>query len=107
MLTSTLQPHKLWIESDSTTALAWLQGRGNIPWTATRSLRNIHFFLQHLEEWKSSHIHREGNSPADILAAFQSIRGESLILPQQLWKEMKEALDNDNKDLGFLRIRDK
>ncbi|KAK1306945.1 hypothetical protein QJS10_CPA10g01775 [Acorus calamus] len=34
-----------------------------------------------------------------ILATYQSMRGESLILPQQLWKEIEEALDNDNQEL--------
>ncbi|KAK1297392.1 hypothetical protein QJS10_CPB15g00822 [Acorus calamus] len=51
-LSSTMQACKLWIEIDSTTALAWLEGRGNIPWTAIRSLCNTHHYLQHLVDWK-------------------------------------------------------
>ncbi|KAK1284957.1 hypothetical protein QJS10_CPB20g00424 [Acorus calamus] len=89
------------------TTLAWLRGRGKIPWTAIHSLRNIYFILKQLVEWKASHIHREGNSPANILTAHQSMRGESLILPLQLWKKIEEALDNDSQELGFIRLREK
>ncbi|KAK1302693.1 hypothetical protein QJS10_CPB12g01020 [Acorus calamus] len=32
---------KVWSESDSTTAVAWAQGKGIIPWTALRDLRDI------------------------------------------------------------------
>ncbi|KAK1321207.1 hypothetical protein QJS10_CPA03g00057 [Acorus calamus] len=106
-LSSTMQACKLWIETDSTTALAWLEGRGNIPWTAIRSLRNTHHYLQHLVDWKVTHIHREGNSPADILAAFKSMRGESIFLPKQIWKELEVALVQDRQELGFVRVREK
>ncbi|KAK1277813.1 hypothetical protein QJS04_geneDACA016557 [Acorus gramineus] len=70
LLSCTLKVQKLWIESDSTMALAWLQGRGKVPWSAIRLLCNSHQTLQRMVDWKASHIHKEGNSPADILEAF-------------------------------------
>lgn len=100
------QVQKLWIESDSTTALAWLKGRGTIPWTAIRSLRTTHNFLNQLEDWRATHIHREGNSPADILAAYQSMRGETIYHPHQLWNEIDEALELDRQAKGIIHIRE-
>ncbi|KAK1270111.1 hypothetical protein QJS04_geneDACA020970 [Acorus gramineus] len=105
LLGSSICAHKLWIECDSTTALAWLNGRGNTPWTAIRSLRNIHPYLDQLEDWKATHIHREGNSPADILAAFESMRGESIFLPGQLWNELAEAIEKDRQATGYKRVK--
>ncbi|KAK1326021.1 hypothetical protein QJS10_CPA01g00741 [Acorus calamus] len=67
---------RLLIESDSTIAIAWIKGKGSRPLTAIRSLRLIQHGLLNLTEWKASHIHREGNNPADLLAAFQSTREE-------------------------------
>ncbi|KAK1256495.1 hypothetical protein QJS04_geneDACA001486 [Acorus gramineus] len=101
LLGSSIHAHKLWIESDSITALAWLNGRGTTPWTAIRSLRNIHQYLDQLEDWKATHIHREENSPADILAASQSMRGESIFLPGQLWNDLAEEIEKDRQATGY------
>ncbi|KAK1261670.1 hypothetical protein QJS04_geneDACA020349 [Acorus gramineus] len=37
-LARSIEATRIWIESDSTTALAWLHGKGKVPWTAIRSL---------------------------------------------------------------------
>ncbi|KAK1265235.1 hypothetical protein QJS04_geneDACA022453 [Acorus gramineus] len=94
----------LWIESDSITAIAWVHGRGCIPWTALRSIRQIHQGLHHLKCWKATHIHRECNSPADLLAAHRSSRGETLLRPQQLWIEIRTAIEEDKLLRGYERI---
>ncbi|KAK1257180.1 hypothetical protein QJS04_geneDACA014728 [Acorus gramineus] len=85
----------LWIESDSITAIAWVHGMGCIPWTALRSIRQIHQGLHLSKCWKVSHIHREGNSPANLLAAHRSSRREMLLRPQQLWMEIRTAIEED------------
>ncbi|KAK1324850.1 hypothetical protein QJS10_CPA01g01498 [Acorus calamus] len=72
----TVQATKIWVESDSTTVLAWVHDKREIPWSAFRSLRKIKQSLAFLENWKATHIHREGNSLADLLAAYQSSKGE-------------------------------
>ncbi|KAK1309219.1 hypothetical protein QJS10_CPA09g00486 [Acorus calamus] len=96
---------KLWIESDSTTALAWLHGKGKIPWTALRSLRHIHLNLLHFSVWKATHINREGNSPADMLASHQSSRDETIFHPHQLWPDMVEAIEQDRSVGEYTRTR--
>ncbi|KAK1299121.1 hypothetical protein QJS10_CPB14g01336 [Acorus calamus] len=63
---------KIWSESDSTTALAWANGRGIIPWSAFRLLRQLSSLLSNVKSWKSSHVYREGNTVADYLASAQS-----------------------------------
>ncbi|KAK1262184.1 hypothetical protein QJS04_geneDACA021167 [Acorus gramineus] len=85
----------IWVESDSSTALSWALNKGNKPWSAIRLLRSISQGLLSLNEWSFTHIHREGNAPADILAAFQSICGESLIPPSGTWQELRQALELD------------
>ncbi|KAK1259254.1 hypothetical protein QJS04_geneDACA017986 [Acorus gramineus] len=75
---------KLWIEWDSTTAIAWVKGKGSRPWTAIRSLRSIQQGLLRLKEWKASHVLCEGNSPADLIASFQSTRGETILYPSTI-----------------------
>ncbi|KAK1279985.1 Protein FIZZY-RELATED 2 [Acorus gramineus] len=94
---------KLWIETDSTTARAWLIGKGNIPWTAVRSLESTHFSLAQYDAWKVSHIHREGNSPADLLASYQFARGETMIQPSQIWYALIKAMKKDMHLEGFKR----
>ncbi|KAK1324928.1 hypothetical protein QJS10_CPA01g01653 [Acorus calamus] len=83
------------IETDSTTACAWVLGKGSHSWSSIRSLRHIHQGLLLLQDWKITHIHREGNSPADILASFQSARGVTIIPPSQLWHELRTTLELD------------
>ncbi|KAK1287415.1 hypothetical protein QJS10_CPB19g00634 [Acorus calamus] len=101
--------NRVWFESDSTTAIAWMKGRGRVPWTAIRLLRKISHGLRSLEEWKITHIFREGNSPADILAATRQTIGEHLITPHQVWQELAEAIESDKVPLqvASLRVRDK
>ncbi|KAK1258576.1 hypothetical protein QJS04_geneDACA020388 [Acorus gramineus] len=74
----------LWIESDSTTALAWIHGKENVPWSVFKSLRKIQQGLQMLTCWKATHIYREGNTPADLAAAYQSSRGETNLNPSHI-----------------------
>ncbi|KAK1300209.1 hypothetical protein QJS10_CPB13g00247 [Acorus calamus] len=70
---------QVWLESDSKTAISWVLGRGTPPWTATRTLRSIQTLLSKVQDWKISHIPREGNKPADFLASFQQDMGTSII----------------------------
>ncbi|KAK1305200.1 MADS-box protein GGM13 [Acorus calamus] len=41
-----------------------------------------------LQCWKATYIPREGNSPADLLAASQSPQGETILNPTQLWVDI-------------------
>ncbi|KAK1324302.1 hypothetical protein QJS10_CPA01g01778 [Acorus calamus] len=72
---------KVWSELDSTTAIAWANGKGVIPWTALRDLRLIHHISSQLTKLKASHVFREGNRVADCLASLQSSIGTSVLQP--------------------------
>ncbi|KAK1324926.1 hypothetical protein QJS10_CPA01g01651 [Acorus calamus] len=95
----------IWIETDSTTACAWVLGKGSRSWSSIRSLCHIHQGLLLLQDWKITHIHREGNSPADILASFQSARGVTIIPPSQLWHELRTTLELDKEGKAIDRSR--
>ncbi|KAK1308079.1 hypothetical protein QJS10_CPA09g01153 [Acorus calamus] len=83
----------LWVESDSTTALTWVMNKGNRPWSAIWLLRSISQGLEFIHAWRFTHIHLEGNAPADFLAAYQSAREESRIIFSGLWQELIQALE--------------
>ncbi|KAK1258561.1 hypothetical protein QJS04_geneDACA022912 [Acorus gramineus] len=53
-------------ESDSTTAVNWLQGKGCFPWQLLRDKHDMQACLADLFEWKLSHSYREGNQVADF-----------------------------------------
>ncbi|KAK1261040.1 hypothetical protein QJS04_geneDACA021952 [Acorus gramineus] len=55
-------------------ALDLVKGKGQLPWFAIRLLRKLTKGLQCLVNWKTTHIFREGNSPADILASRRGSR---------------------------------
>ncbi|KAK1280618.1 hypothetical protein QJS04_geneDACA020589 [Acorus gramineus] len=80
-LCHSLRASRVWLESDSTTAIAWIHGRGIIPWRAFRDLRTFSTLSNSLLEWKATHVYREGNQVADHLAAFQSAMGYQIHEP--------------------------
>ncbi|KAK1308201.1 hypothetical protein QJS10_CPA09g00979 [Acorus calamus] len=94
---------KIWFETDSTTVMAWVKGRGNLPWTALRLTRTLVQGLSQLEEWRITHIFREGNSPTNILASRRQSRGEDFILPHQVWPKLKETLEANKAGTTFTR----
>ncbi|KAK1264536.1 hypothetical protein QJS04_geneDACA021323 [Acorus gramineus] len=94
-----------WVETDSTTTCVWVLRKGFHPWSSIRSLRHIHQGLLLLRNWKITHIHGEGNSPADILASSQSVRGVTTISPSQLWHELRTALGLNKVGTQYTRCR--
>ncbi|KAF1890386.1 hypothetical protein Lal_00013640 [Lupinus albus] len=59
----------IWLESDSATVVNILHGKGFVPW---RLMNNWRVCLMRISSmrFKVSHIFREGNTCADMLAAF-------------------------------------
>ncbi|KAK1305041.1 hypothetical protein QJS10_CPB11g01559 [Acorus calamus] len=94
----------VWVETDSTTIKAWVQGHGSIPWTAFRDLRLIHNLLQQFDGWRLSHIYKEGNHVADFLAAARSSLGSTLFDPSQLGCDLNTLIKEDKEGLPQLRI---
>ncbi|KAK1274196.1 hypothetical protein QJS04_geneDACA007971 [Acorus gramineus] len=98
----------LWIESDSTTGIAWIMGKGmvaalGLPYAAFDIYIKGYQYI--LTDWKVSHIHREGNAPApvDLLTAFQSARGETSFLPNDIRQELRSVLEQDQLGTQFIR----
>ncbi|KAK1308196.1 hypothetical protein QJS10_CPA09g00976 [Acorus calamus] len=58
---------KVWSETDSSMVL----GTGTIPWTTFEYLREIKEIVNSFNEWKITHVYREGNRVVDALAALQ------------------------------------
>lgn len=58
--------NQLWIELDSQLLVDMLQGRCSVPWNLACILRKIISLL--LARYYISHIFREGNRGADLLA---------------------------------------
>ncbi|KAK1274577.1 hypothetical protein QJS04_geneDACA010893 [Acorus gramineus] len=79
----------VWSESDSTTVVAWVSGRGCPPWTTLRDLRNLQILLTSLLQWRITHAYREGNKAADFLAAYQSPMGISIFPPTPLSEDLQ------------------
>ncbi|KAK1307294.1 hypothetical protein QJS10_CPA10g00740 [Acorus calamus] len=69
------------------------------------SIPDEDFLLAQFDAWKVTHIHREGNSPADLLASYQSVRGETIIKPSQIWHDLAEAMKKDMHPEGFKRVK--
>ncbi|KAK1316680.1 hypothetical protein QJS10_CPA05g01848 [Acorus calamus] len=86
---------RIWFEADSTTAIAWVKDKGSLPWTALRMKRKMQQGLALLNDWKISHIPREGNSVADLLASHRTSNGESIFQKHELWPAIEELLKKD------------
>ncbi|KAK1310312.1 hypothetical protein QJS10_CPA08g00962 [Acorus calamus] len=104
-LCSSLITPRIWLETDSTTVVAWIQGKGHVPWTAFRDLRRFHCLTSSLCEWKVSHTYREGNKAADLLAAHQSLMGFTIYEPPLFWEELQLVLKEDKEGKVQLRTQ--
>ncbi|KAK1280321.1 hypothetical protein QJS04_geneDACA021291 [Acorus gramineus] len=103
-LCHSLRASRVWLESDSTTAIAWIHGRGIIPWRAFRDLRTFSTLSNSLLEWKATHVYREGNQVADHLAAFQSAMGYQIHEPPDFWPDLLKLLMKDKDGKVTTRI---
>ncbi|KAK1310993.1 hypothetical protein QJS10_CPA08g00600 [Acorus calamus] len=96
---------RIWFETDSTTTLAWIRRKGTLPWTTLKLMRKFSLEVRRLEEWKISHIFREGNCLADILASQRQTMGEQLFFPNQTRGELEAALLSDRAGTSYHRIK--
>ncbi|KAK1326813.1 hypothetical protein QJS10_CPA01g01649 [Acorus calamus] len=103
-LCSTLHAPRIWSETDSTTAKAWAEGKGLIPWNAFRDLRQLRFLVGQLIDWKITHVYREANSVADLLASTQSTIDTSIFSPSQLWEDIQALLQDDKAGKVYDRV---
>lgn len=62
--------HKLWIESDSAAIVNYIASTSFLsPWCLYNSWQNCLHLLNYIE-YRNSHIYREGNQAADLLANY-------------------------------------
>ncbi|KAK1304907.1 hypothetical protein QJS10_CPB11g01217 [Acorus calamus] len=61
--------------------------------------------VRRLEEWKISHIFREGNCSVDILASQHQTMGEQLVFPNQTGGKLETALLSDRSSTSYHRIK--
>ncbi|XP_057432300.1 uncharacterized protein LOC130725057 [Lotus japonicus] len=70
--------YEVYIESDSTAAVGWINSKLNRPWKLLNELNQIDFLLELTKCSKVSHIYREANETADSLAKVGCNRSNSL-----------------------------
>ncbi|KAK1303168.1 hypothetical protein QJS10_CPB11g00924 [Acorus calamus] len=71
------------IESDSSIAIAWILGKGRVPWKAFRVHHELRSILASLDAWQALHTYRKGNQVADHLAAWRTAPGQTTIGPHE------------------------
>ncbi|KAK1267561.1 hypothetical protein QJS04_geneDACA002667 [Acorus gramineus] len=92
------------LESDSSTAVIWLQGRGCFPWQLMRDRHEIQFLLSELSAWQVSHSYHEGNQAANLLASLRTTPGETVLQPAQFEEDLQSILVNDVAGQAFTRL---
>ncbi|KAK1299942.1 hypothetical protein QJS10_CPB13g01063 [Acorus calamus] len=95
----------LWIGSDSATAISWVNAKGFPPWTALQTLCSINHSLASFVQWKATHIGREANQPADLLASWYKQDGLQLISAGATWEALTRAIRLDAEGTAFPRIK--
>ncbi|KAK1304726.1 hypothetical protein QJS10_CPB11g00595 [Acorus calamus] len=92
------------LESDSSTAVIWLQGRRCFPWQLMRDRHEIQFLLSGLSAWQVSHSYRESNQAADLLASLRTTPGETVLQSAQFGEDLKSILAKDAAGQIFTRL---
>ncbi|KAK1266749.1 hypothetical protein QJS04_geneDACA016665 [Acorus gramineus] len=90
---------KLWVESDSKVALLWITSCNIVPWKVRRLINSIKEDCIKFSSIKFSHIHREGNSLADLLASSQRQMGVTWYRTSQVRPTLKDLLHRDRSDI--------
>ncbi|KAK1269603.1 hypothetical protein QJS04_geneDACA008288 [Acorus gramineus] len=93
------------IESDSSTVVAWILGKGRVPWKAFQVHYELWSILASLDAWKASHTYREGNQVADHLAAWRNSLGQTTIGPHEAWQEPQQLLTQDVVGTKYSQVR--
>ncbi|KAK1298756.1 hypothetical protein QJS10_CPB14g01459 [Acorus calamus] len=88
---------RVWLESDCQTVVAWIQGKGKPSLTATLILIRIDVYVSKLKDFSISHIHREGNKPADFLASLNQKMGVKKINLHNMPPKLQEEIESDKR----------
>ncbi|KAK1266490.1 hypothetical protein QJS04_geneDACA000329 [Acorus gramineus] len=93
----------LWVESDSKVAIHWVTCSDKVPWRVRRLCKSIRADCRTFIAVKLTHIHREENAPADMLASWQSQMGYTKFLRTHVWPEFQALMDRDINGSPFNR----
>ncbi|KAK1296597.1 hypothetical protein QJS10_CPB15g00836 [Acorus calamus] len=95
--------HSIHLESDSSTAVAWVQGKPCLPWHILRARNELGTILSSLTQWRVSHVFREGNQAADYLASLRMMLGNTYLLPDQFDGTLQHILAKDASGENYIR----
>ncbi|KAK1265510.1 hypothetical protein QJS04_geneDACA011192 [Acorus gramineus] len=90
---------RVWLELDSQTVVVWIRGKGKPSLTAIPILSQIAANVSKLEDFSISHIHREGNKPANLLASLNPDMGVMEIKPNNMPPKLQKAIDSDKEGI--------
>ncbi|KAK1312281.1 hypothetical protein QJS10_CPA07g00271 [Acorus calamus] len=94
-----LRFQRVWCETDSQAVVEWIRGNGNPSSTVTPILNHIFANVSKLEDFSISHIHREGNKAADLLASLNPDMGVMEIKPNNMPPKLQKAIDSDKEGI--------
>lgn len=73
----------LWVKSDSLALIEALNGKTDFPWSIAYVIRSLRTILKDFQKLRISHIWREGNSCADIMANWSFTNKSTTIFEDQ------------------------
>lgn len=74
----------LWLEYDSLILINILNNISSVPWNIYYIVRDIKSLMRDFQEMRVSHIHREGNCSADLMATWSVANKESWDFEEQM-----------------------
>ncbi|XP_077222156.1 uncharacterized protein LOC143855999 [Tasmannia lanceolata] len=103
-LASTLGLTSIWMEVDSKLAADVINGNTKIPWRCFHRMQEIHHLLSLFQQWRITHIWREGNSVADFLSKRKCPCKGTDIPPFLSPLALLQLLDTDRRGTDYCRM---
>ncbi|KAK1298121.1 hypothetical protein QJS10_CPB14g01460 [Acorus calamus] len=103
---------RVWLELDSLTVVECIKKWIEKEWKVSSNTQPVHIQIQmsrikanvsKLKGWKISHIHREGNEPANFLAHHKQTMGVMEIKANAIPRRLQEAIDSNKRGVPQLR----
>ncbi|XP_077253759.1 uncharacterized protein LOC143892780 [Tasmannia lanceolata] len=104
ILADKLNISKIWIESDSLSAVQVINMGQNCPWAKIPTVEGIHNALSKFISWEISHIWREANGAADYLSKKDYPSKGISLPPVQLPHDLKAIITADSNGTQYLRL---
>ncbi|XP_077237378.1 uncharacterized protein LOC143879071 [Tasmannia lanceolata] len=95
---------KIWVESDSLSAVETISKESKCPWKAIMLLDRIETLLSTFNNWKITHLWREGNQPADFLSKTDCICKGDDIQVQDIPPQLLVLIARDSTGAPHYRL---